>query len=454
MTRLLDAAESVLRFADARGVDEAEAYVISERYTSVALEDKIKSVSDTDGVGVGIRVVRARKVGFASVSSIEPAELKGAVQRAVDATKSLPVTAGWKGLVEPKGKPTASATYDSRIAKMQPAKIVETASSVIDAVQELDKRAMVSRGGLSYGVDETAIANTKGVSGTSRRTSVSFDVNVSAEESGKKGNAWEFDTQATLSKTDVLASARKAASAAVNMITAKSPPTGKTKVIFSDRVAAAVLQIMFAQTVTGESVHEGRSPWADKVGKVVAQEGFNLTDNGRLKDGVATRPLDEEGTPQTTTKIISERRFEGFLYDDFYGKSAGKASTGNARRSGGVVPKSFARPPKPGITNLVLEGGDSTLAEMIKETRDGIYVTSTIGEWLSSPISGQLDATISGGYLIRGGKIQRPIKGAVLHAEFFSMINGGIDMMGKEVHNSGSVYSGPIRAKDVAISGN
>lgn len=410
-------------------------------------------MSYTDSVGVGIRTVRSKKIGFASVTSLDAGELKEAVSRALAAAKSLPAKSEWKGLAEPQGRPSAQGTFDSKIATMTPTAMAETVLSVIDAVGEVDSRAGVARGSLSYGVEETAIANSHGIGGTSRTTAVSFDVNVSAEDSGKKGTAWEWDSQTRLSKADPLGSAKKAATEAVNMLNAAPPPTGETSVIFSDRTMAHVLGVMFSDTVTADSVQQGRSPWAGKVGTTVAQEGFRLKDDGRLKDGLATRPLDAEGVPQRTTPIIAEGELRGFLYDDFYAKKEGRSSTGNARRYGGLVPKPFARPPKPRTTNLVLEKGDATLDEMLRETRNGVYVTSTIGEWLSNPISGQLNATISSGYLVKNGSIVRPIKRATLQADFFSMINGGIELLGSEQRNSGSIYAVPVRAKGVTISG-
>ena len=209
---------------------------------------------------------------------------------------------------------------------------------------------------------------------------------------------------------------------------------------------------MPGSTLIADAVQEGRSPWAGYVGKKIAQEDFTLTDDDIMKDGVATFRFDAEGVSQRRTPLIDRGILKGFLYNVYYARKAGRESTGNARRRGGVIPKSFARPPEPSISNLRLGGGDSSLDKMVRETRDGIYVTSTVGSWLSNPVRGQLNATISGGYGIRNGRIMNSIKGATLQADFAKIINGGIKMVGRDVDNSSSVYSPTVLVQDVAVT--
>jgi len=453
MTEMIETAESTVRLAERLGADEAEVFITTELATTVSFEKVLRATRTTDGVGAAIRVAVGKRIGFTCFTSVAKDELERGVSRAIAVAKAVPETQDWRGFAQNSGKAVSFESFDPKLVVMQPSKMVQMATSAMQQVESFGKGAYVARGNVAVEVDRLAVANSNGVAGSSKNTAISFAINVAAEGDGKKGSSWRFDSQPALGRADFEGTTRRAAEEAVVMIKATSPPSGTTRVIFGDTVTSQIMDVMLGGTLLGEAVQEGRSPWAEKVGKKMAQENFTLTDDGAMMWGLATRRFDSEGVPQRTTPLISKGVLDGFLYDVYTAKKEGRESTGNARRSGGVVPKSFARPPKASTTNLVLAPGDASLAEMIEEARDGIYVTSTIGEWLSNPIRGQLDATISGGYLVKNGRLDRPIKGASMHADFFKMINGGIELIGKDSRNTGSTYSPPILVRDVQVSG-
>lgn len=73
------------------------------------------------------------------------------------------------------------------------------------------------------------------------------------------------------------------------------------------------------------------------------------------------------------------------------------------RESAGNSNKASATSSRPFSNNLILKPGDYELDEMIEETSKGVYFLKTMGEWLSNPVSGYLNATVTHGYLIVNG---------------------------------------------------
>jgi len=90
-------------------------------------------------------------------------------------------------------------------------------------------------------------------------------------------------------------------------------------------------------------------------------------------------------------------------YDSFTAGREGKSSTGH-----GLIPPNTEGPIP---INLFMKEGDSSLKEMIRSTRKGIYVTrfhyTNVVEPMNAVITGM---TRDGTFLIEEGEIKRPIK--------------------------------------------
>jgi TldD protein len=85
----------------------------------------------------------------------------------------------------------------------------------------------------------------------------------------------------------------------------------------------------------------------------------------------------------------------------------GVAATGNGRR------ESFAHLPMPRMTNTYLMPGPHDPAEIIASVDRGLYAVNFGGGQVDIT-SGKFVFSASEAYLIEGGKISRPVKGATL----------------------------------------
>ena len=78
--------------------------------------------------------------------------------------------------------------------------------------------------------------------------------------------------------------------------------------------------------------------------------GVTVVDDGTLADGLDSAPFDGEGTPCRRTPLIGGGVLQGFLYDTYTGRKAGRGSTGNGLRG------SYSGLPGVHPTNLVVSG--------------------------------------------------------------------------------------------------
>ena len=226
---------------------------------------------------------------------------------------------------------------------------------------------------------------------------------------------------------------------------ARPIPSTSTPVIWRNRLFANVLAIMFGGTLSADAVQKKRSPWAGKIGSEIASASFTLRDEGSVAFGMGTRQFDDEGIPQRTVSLIEDGVLKDYFYDTFTANKEGRESTGNASRS-------YDSPPRPSPNNLHLSPGKASLSEILKETKEGIYLQELIGLWLSNPVSGYLGATVANGSLIEDGEIVRPIKGVLISGNFFDIIRNGMDLIGNDVDHSGGSYSPTVRVSSMSVT--
>ncbi|RLF35815.1 MAG: hypothetical protein DRN03_04610 [Thermoplasmata archaeon] len=80
-------------------------------------------------------------------------------------------------------------------------------------------------------------------------------------------------------------------------------------------------------------------------------------------------------------------------------------------------------------------------------------MVETIGEWLSDPVRGFLNANVSHGYLIRNGELAEPVSGVMASCSFFEAMKEAMDAFSRELENYLGFYAPAVRIRGVSISG-
>jgi len=161
---------------------------------------------------------------------------------------------------------------------------------------------------------------------------------------------------------------------------------------------------------------------------------------------VSSRSFDDEGYPTSDKAVFEGGVLKTYLYDTYTARKDGVESTGNALRT-------YSSNPTPSPNHLIVEPGDLSLEEIISEVREGVYVVRTIGEWLSNPVSGNLNATVTHAYIIRNGEIGKTCKGFVISGNFYEVFREKIELLSKEFRHSVRSSSPHILLKSVRLAG-
>ena len=107
----------------------------------------------------------------------------------------------------------------------------------------------------------------------------------------------------------------------------------------------------------------------DKLGSFrYGSEVVNLTADATIPGGLGTFGYDDEGVAAQRTPLVDKGLFVGYLMSRETATAIGRRSNGAMRASG------WNRIPLIRMTNVSLEPGDWTLANLIADTSDGIYM--------------------------------------------------------------------------------
>jgi len=455
MTEILAAAQRAVKLALSRGFTEAEAFSSKIIRREIIYRNKVEATKTGTIVGLGIRGVLGKRIGFYSVSSLDSRDIDAAVESCLNIAKASSEDSDWRSLPTKYGKASVEKVYDRKIPQLSARDIVEQVRIAIDTVSEVNKAVSVTRGYISASVSHDAISNSHDCNLERKETNVSSWISVKVGEAEGKGAAREYSESRDWKGLNMEDMAGSVAERAVKMTKAKPLPNGKVPVVWRNDTFASIVDAMLTRTITADAVQRNRSPWAGKVGQPIASEDVTIIDDGRRPGGLGTRAFDDDGALQRRTPIIEKGVLRGFLYDTYTANKENRPSTGNAHRDVGLFASApnYSRSPSPYPNNLIVSPGDADPEEVSKETGNGLFVVETIGEWLSNPISGELSATVSSGFLIEGGELGRAVKGVIVTSNFFEILKGKMDLRAQDLRPAGPVYAPTTRVLDMTVAG-
>ncbi len=399
-------AERVLARALAHGGEFAE--VFAERRGSLTLaidESRIESVQSGAEEGAGVRVLSAGTTYFAHVDGLDPADLERAADEAAAALRAE--------RVEPR--PLSAEAPSPQPIERPPGEVPAERKAAL--LRELDERARAEGGEIaqamaSYGEArrEVAIANSEGLFSGDDRTRVRIGAQAVARradrvETGAEtlGAARGFE----LFDGDPAEIAASAARKALTLLDAGPAPTGSMPVVVGGGFGGVLFHEMTGHGLEADHVQKGASVYAGKLGEMVAQPLLSAYDDGRMPGEWGSDAIDDEGAPTQQTRVIEDGRLVGFLHDRQTAAREGAAQTGNGRR------ESFRHLPLPRMTNTYIAPGDAEPEAIIGEVDNGFYAVSFAGGQVD-PATGDFVFGVNEGYLIEGGRVTRPCRGATL----------------------------------------
>jgi len=192
---------------------------------------------------------------------------------------------------------------------------------------------------------------------------------------------------------------RSAGERAVKRLNPRKVETRRVPVVYDPRVAGSLVGHL-ASAINGASIARKTSFLRERMGERLFPKGIRIVDDPLRPRGLRSKPFDGEGLPTAARDLVSAGRLTGWLMDSASARQLGRAPTGHAVRG-------VAGPPGAGATNVHIEPGAVSKAELIGDIVRGIYVTELIGQGVNG-VTGDYSRGASG-FLIENGEIGAPV---------------------------------------------
>ena len=408
----------ILALALSSGGDLAEIFAEERRSTSLRLDDRrIEEMTTGLDRGAGIRVVAGDTTAYAHSNRLTEESLQAAARTAAAAVR---------GVSSETVRRFARREREDLSGGMEPAAEAE-AERKVTWVREADDAARSVSGDVrqvvaAYGdsVQRVLIASSDGTWVEEERSRVRLIVSTVAARDGIRQTG--FDGPAGLGGVEVLQekppseTGRTAARMAVAMLDGVPAPAGEMPVVVGPAGGGVLFHEACGHGLEADTIGKEASIYRGRHGQKLGSSLVTGVDDSTVGGAWGSFAFDDEGTPAARTVLVDEGVLTGVLYDRFWARKDGGAPTANGRR------QSYAHLPIPRMTNTSILPGESDPDDIIRDTERGLYA-KTLGGGQVNPATGDFVFGVTEGYLIEGGKITRPVRGA-------NLIGNGIAILG------------------------
>jgi PmbA protein len=180
---------------------------------------------------------------------------------------------------------------------------------------------------------------------------------------------------------------------------ARKMPTCRCPVVFDPRVARSFIS-HFLGSISGPSIARGTSFLRDKLHQRIFPEAITITEDPHRQRGHRSKPFDAEGIANQRRALIDKGVLTTWLLDLRSARQLGMKTTGHAARG-------TASPPSPAATNIWIEPGSASPAELMGDIKSGFYVTELMGMGVNG-ITGDYSRGAAG-FWIENGQIAHPV---------------------------------------------
>ena len=280
-----------------------------------------------------------------------------------------------------------------------------------------------------------ALGNSKGLFAYNRSTTANYTLTVRTDDG--TGSGWAGAEHPDWKQLDFSALSSRAIEKARLSRNPVAIEPGRYTVILEPQAVGDLVQLM-AFALAARNADEGRSAFAkqgggNKIGEKIVDSRVTIVSDPQDPQLLA-QPYDGQGLPLSRQVWVENGVLKQLFYSRFWAQKQGKQATG--------FPSS-----------IKMEGGTTSMDDMIKSTPRGVLVTRL---WYLRQVDPRTilftGLTRDGTFLIENGKISKAIKNFRFNESPLFLL-GNLEAMGPAVRIAGTEQGGPvvmppIKAKD------
>lgn len=423
---------------------EYEVYLERKKKTLIeASEESLENLIRAEEVGVGIRVFRGKRMGFAYTTDLDKDSIKGTAKVAKEICEITPEDDGFAlGNCQNLGR--LQSFYDQEGIKKPLEEKIEMVIDLERKAKKVDKRIKgVRKASLKEIELEVLCFNSCGLFYSYEGTWYTSMIALLAEDMGDQSISYEFVGARSLSGLALDSMIEDVVFKATATLNPFSFETKQIPVVLY-RYASAMILEAFSPLFLGDSLVKNKTFLKDKKGEKVFSNKLSIIDDGIKADGFMSLPVDAEGYPTQINFVVEKGVFNGFLHSGYTALKSGEKPTGNSIR------ESFKSLPLSGIRNMYIQPGECTLEDMLQEG-EVFLITDLMGLHTVDPVSGDFSLGASG-IIYKKGKRSMSVRGVVIGGNIRDLW-GSIVEIGKDLKFYGNVGSPSLYIERLTVGG-
>jgi PmbA protein len=380
------------------GADAADVLYIGDAATEVQVRlGELEDVTRSEGEEIGLRLFVGSRSASVSSSDLSAGALIALVERAAAMAREAPEDP-FAGLA-PEDRLMRAAMPDLEAddgADPSPVWLKERALATEDAARAVSGVTNSEGAGVAAGRTVVALATSQAFCRGYRTSGYSASASVIAGQgSGMQRDHASHQVRhlADLDAPDAIG--RLAGERAVKRLGPARLGSGAMPVLFDPRVGGSLIGALLG-AISGPAIARKTSFLLGREEEELFDPGVAIVENPHRRRGLRSRPFDGEGVATSARRLIDGGRITGWLLNSASARQLGLETSGHASRGIGGAPGA-------GATNVHMEPGTLTPAELMADVKRGLYVTDLIGHGVN-PVTGDYSRGASG-FIIEDGAI-------------------------------------------------
>ena len=334
-----------------------------------------------------VAVTKGKKRGIALVNELNRDKINEAVLRADTLAGVAPENPELMPSLGPQSYLKIPPMYFQKTTDFSPG---QRAEAIIAAIEKTKKQNVMAAGFFETSSSASGSLNSKGLYYYLTASRAYYSNTFRSEG----GSGWASADDENVDKVSTGELSDRALRKALDSRNAKPLAPGKYTVILEPAAAADMVWFLL-YNFTAREADEGRSFLSlaggkNRLGEKLVSSKITIASDPAFPE-IPAFPIGEDGLPQQKTLWIEKGVVKNLAYTRFWAKKMGK--------------EPVAFPP-----NVIMEGKNNTLEELIKSTKKGVLVSRF---WYIRDLNPMIllltGLTRDGTFLIENGKVSHPV---------------------------------------------
>lgn len=376
-------------------------------YNDLLLRDGIVSSGGFHiDYGVGIRVLKGEKTGYAYSESTDPrsmAEAAAAASKIAEGSNDTVCGIGCRVRTAPEDRYPCGKDWRATEAT----ELVPWMEKLKEKIASRDPRVVKIIVSFSGQVSDILMFNSLGELTYETRPMGVLSASAVYSQNGRienKNCSRAYRAGAEMLSDALLDEIADSIAAGLDdRFAAKRPKGGQMPVVMGAGASGILLHEAMGHAFEADFNRKGQSVFSEKMGKRICDESISIVDDGTIPSNRGSINFDDEGVPGQKTYMVKNGVLSSYLHDRISAGFYGVSPTGNGRR------ESFRYAPIPRMRATYMESGKAGKEDIIASVKKGIYVDQfsngevQIGE-------GDFTFFVKSGFLIENGRLTQPVK--------------------------------------------